>query len=294
MEPRIEIANLSKTFGNGRRALDNVSLSIAPGEMVALIGPSGSGKSTLLRHIAGLSIGDCDDGNCIMVGGKCVQRNGRLARDVRRHRAKIGFIFQQFNLVDRLPVETNVLAGGLGRIPAWRSMLRYFTRAERAAAHQALARVGIAECCHQRASTLSGGQQQRAAIARTLVQNAKVILADEPVSSLDPNSSRRVMEILTRINREDGIAVVVTLHQVELALKYCPRVVALRDGAIAYDGPNTNLDMSVLNHIYGAGAFLEEQDLDFGARGAIAAGRSASPAAEPEPGFERVVAEATA
>ena len=167
------------------------------------------------------------------IDGRCVQKGGRIDRDIRKVRSQVGFVFQQFNLVARLPVLVNVLVGSLHRMPWWRSWMRLFTAQERALALEALARVGIADCYAQRASTLSGGQQQRAAIARTLVQGAKVVLADEPIASLDPESSRKVMEILARINREDGCTVIVSLHQVDIAMKYCPRVVALRSCSTA-------------------------------------------------------------
>jgi len=163
-------------------------------------------------------------------------------------------VFQQFNLVDRLPVQVNVLVGLLHRMPLWRGLLRWFTEQERAQAIEALQRVGIAECHAQRASTLSGGQQQRAAIARTLVQGAKVVLADEPIASLDPESSRKVMEILARINREDRCTVIVSLHQVDMALKYCPRVVALNQGCVVYDGPASALTPDLLRELYGVQA----------------------------------------
>jgi phosphonate transport system ATP-binding protein len=219
--------------------------------MVALIGASGSGKSTLLRHISGLVCGDAGD---IEVHGRSVQRAGRLSADVRRVRAGIGFVFQQFNLVGRLPLIVNVLTGTLHRLPLWRSLPRQFSRDELHRAMEALARVGVAEQAAQRASTLSGGQQQRGAIARTLVQGARVVLADEPIASLDPESSRRVMEILAAINREDRCTVLVSLHQVNVALKYCPRTVALRQGRVVYDGPSADLSPALLRDLYGAEA----------------------------------------
>jgi phosphonate transport system ATP-binding protein len=194
--------------------LQAVSLMVEPGEMVGLIGASGSGKSTLLRHIAGLASSDRDAG-AIHVDRRVVQHNGRIARDIRQQRASIGFVFQQFNLVERLPVLTNVCVGGLARIPLWRSLAGLFTAAERRAALEALARVGIEEQAYQRASTLSGGQQQRAAIARVLIQGAKTLLADEPIASLDPESARRVMELLHDVNQRDGMTVLVSLHQVD-------------------------------------------------------------------------------
>lgn len=242
----IRVSRLTKTYG-GRRALDDVSLTLAPGEMVALIGASGSGKSTLLRHLSGFVAGD---GGAVEIGGESVQQDGRIARNVRDLRSYIGFVFQQFNLVGRLSVLTNVLTGQLHRIPTHRSLLRIFTRKERELGLAALAEVGMEERAFQRASTLSGGQQQRAAIARALVQGAKVLLADEPIASLDPESSRKVMEILARVNREHACAVLVSLHQVDVALQYCPRVIAMRDGRVVYDGPSAQLSPEFLRELY--------------------------------------------
>lgn len=250
----IHIHALNKTFQSGRKALHDVHLDIQTGEMVALIGASGSGKSTLLRHMAGLMSGDSSASGWIEIHGKTVQKNGKIASDIRQIRAGVGFVFQQFNLVDRLPVIVNVLAGTLHRVPLWRSLLRWFTATELACGVDALKRVGIAECCHQRASTLSGGQQQRAAIARAMVQGAKVILADEPIASLDPESSRKVMDILAQVNREDQCTVVVSLHQVNVAIKYCPRTVALHHGRVVYDGPSVALTPALLRELYGAEA----------------------------------------
>ncbi|MDR6854205.1 phosphonate ABC transporter ATP-binding protein [Variovorax guangxiensis] len=254
METALRIRQLNKHFASGRHALRNIDLDVRRGEMVALIGASGSGKSTLLRHVAGLVAADGESDSLIEIDGKRVQQRGRIDRDIRRVRAQIGFVFQQFNLVARLPVLVNVLVGSLHRMPWWRSWTRAFTREERTQALEALARVGIADCQAQRASTLSGGQQQRAAIARTLVQGAKVVLADEPIASLDPESSRKVMEILARINREDRCTVIVSLHQVDIAMKYCPRVVALKQGEIVYDGPSSALTAPLLRELYGVQA----------------------------------------
>lgn len=253
MDAAIRVSALNKTFGSGRRALHDVDLVVAPGEMVALIGASGSGKSTLLRHLAGLMAGDAGQG-LVQIHGRTVQRSGRIASDIRSVRAGVGFVFQQFNLVDRLPVIVNVLAGMLHQMPLWRSLARWFTADETARGIEALRRVGIAECWTQRASTLSGGQQQRAAIARAMVQGAKVILADEPIASLDPESSRRVMDILSRVNREDGCTVVVSLHQVNVALKYCARTVALHRGRVVFDGASAALTPALLRELYGAEA----------------------------------------
>ena len=248
MRAAIRVDRLNKSFGR-KQALFDLALSVQPGEMVALIGASGSGKSTLLRHLAGLARGDAGS---IEVLGRQVQADGRLNGDVRRQRADIGYIFQQFNLVGRLSVMQNVLLGGLGRMPRWRGSLSLFNAEERQRAMQALERVGLAEFAAQRASTLSGGQQQRVAIARALCQQAEVILADEPIASLDPESARKVMEILADINRRDGKTVVVTLHQVVYAVRYCQRAVALKGGRIHFDGQGSEMSSQFLNDLYGA------------------------------------------
>ena len=254
MVAAIRIKSLNKTFSSGRKALQNIDLQIEAGEMVALIGASGSGKSTLLRHMAGLMAGDVTGHGTIEIHGRSIQSHGKIASDIRQTRSGVGFIFQQFNLVDRLPVIINVLAGTLHKVPLWRSLMRWFTSTELASGIDALKRVGIEECSFQRASTLSGGQQQRAAIARALVQGAKVILADEPIASLDPESSRKVMDILAKVNREDQCTVVVSLHQVNVAMKYCPRTIALNQGRVVYDGPSHALTPALLRDLYGADA----------------------------------------
>lgn len=249
--PVIEVRELRKSFGP-HVALKGVSLDVQAGEMVALLGASGSGKSTLLRHLCGLHCGDAGSLSRVSVLGRTVQMGGRCSAEVRGIRAGVATIFQQFNLVDRLSVMHNVLAGALHRLPLWRSLPRWFPADEVAAAHEALARVGIERCAWQRASTLSGGQQQRAAISRAIVQRARVVLADEPIASLDPESSRRVMDLLAALNREQGVTVVVSLHQVEHAFAYCPRTVALRQGQVVYDGPTRALTRERLKDLYGA------------------------------------------
>lgn len=247
----IIVENLTKHFGTGnnrRTALAGVSLRVTRGEMVALIGASGSGKSTLLRHIGGLIAADS---GAIRVDGRPVQEDGQISPRVRALRAEMGFIFQQFNLVGRLSVLMNVLAGLIHRRPWWRTTLFWFSRPDQQAALEALVRVGLGDRATQRASTLSGGQQQRAAIARTLVQGAKVVLGDEPIASLDPTSARRVMDCLGRINREDGVTCLVSLHQVDYAMAYCPRTIALAAGRVVYDGPSCDLTPEILAKIYG-------------------------------------------
>jgi phosphonate transport system ATP-binding protein len=205
-----------------------------------------------MRHICGLMCCDTDSGGQIEVLNRIMQRDGRLSKNARQVRAEVGVIFQQFNLVDRLSVMTNVLMGALGRVPTWRAVSNLFPPTERRLAMESLARVGMADKAWQRASTLSGGQQQRVAIARALTQRAKVLLADEPIASLDPESSRIVMDILAQIHREDKITVVVSLHQVEYAIRYCPRTIALRHGCVVYDGPSTALTPSFLKGVYGS------------------------------------------
>ena len=242
------VRGISKTYGN-RKALDGVSVEVGPGEMVALIGPSGSGKSTLLRSITGLI--NIDPGGTVEVFGETVQKNGRTTSSIRDARRKLGMIFQQFNLVGRLSLFSNVMLGALGRLPSWRGLFGIWPDADKATAMAALHRVGVAEYAGQRANTLSGGQQQRGAIARALVQGASAILADEPVASLDPVSARKVMEQLVELNKRDGLGVIVTLHQVDYAIRYCDRVVALKAGKVVYDGPSTGLDHERLVDIYG-------------------------------------------
>lgn len=249
-ELAIEVHDLHKSFG-ANRALQGVSLAVQRGEMVALLGASGSGKSTLLRHLSGLQRADAGSASRVRILGREVQAGGRLAREVRAVRAQVSMIFQQFNLVDRLPVMTNVLAGALHRLPLWRGLSGRFPAAERQRALEALRGVGIEGCAWQRASTLSGGQQQRAAISRAMVQGAQVILADEPIASLDPESSRRVMKLLAEVNRERGVTVLVSLHQIDYAFAFCPRTVALRAGEVVYDGPTAALTPERLRELYG-------------------------------------------
>lgn len=262
LELIVDAKGISKSFQRGIPVLDDVNLSLARGEMVALIGASGSGKSTLIRAIAGLTAidggrkGSKETAGRIVVMGEPIQQNGRISC-TRTLRARIGVIFQQFNLVPRLSLLTNVCFGLLGQLPIVRGTFGHFGAADKRKAMQALARVGIAEHALKRASELSGGQQQRAAIARSLVQGAELLIADEPIASLDPASARRVMDLLADMNRNDGLTVFISLHQVEYALKYCSRTIALRAGKIAYDGPSRALTPAFLNQIYGA----ESQEL---------------------------------
>jgi phosphonate transport system ATP-binding protein len=250
----IRIHNLNKTF-SGTHALKDLTLNIEKGEMVALIGASGSGKSTLIRHMSGLVQADPNSGS-IHMGGRLIQSGGLISKKIREIRSSVGVIFQGFNLVGRLNVETNVMLGALGRAPLWRALISRFGKEEKRLALEAMDKVGILKTAGRRACTLSGGQRQRAAIARALVQKAGIILADEPIASLDPESAKRVMEILNKLNKEDGLTVVVSLHQVEYAKKYCHRAIALNSGRICYDGPSDRLSEELLRDIYG-GSFEE-------------------------------------
>lgn len=250
--PLLRVQAASKSFGS-HTALRQVSFDVRAGERVALLGASGSGKSTLLRALCGLETLDADTGRVELLG-RTLQQGGRLAPDIRQQRRQVGVIFQQFNLVGRLPVMSNVLTGLAGDVPLWRSLTGRFTLQEQGRALEALESIGLGAQAFQRASTLSGGQQQRAAIARVLVQGAQVLLADEPVASLDPESTRRVMELLMALNREQGMTLLVSLHHVGLARRYCERVVALRQGELVFDGPVSALSPAFLQSLYGTAA----------------------------------------
>jgi phosphonate transport system ATP-binding protein len=250
-EYAIELVDASKTFNQRTRALQQASLRVRPGECIALLGASGSGKSTLLRSLCGLELLDPGAG-FVKLNGRLLQAGGRLGSDARLLRQHTGIIFQQFNLVGRMSLLTNVLTGLLAPMPIWRTLLGRFNDAERMRAVQALEAVGLADLAKQRASTLSGGQQQRAAIARTLAQGASIVLADEPVASLDPESTRRVMDLLQDLNTQHQVTLVMSLHNVALARRYCDRIVALRDGAIVFDGVPAQLDDREVHKLYGS------------------------------------------
>jgi phosphonate transport system ATP-binding protein len=263
VQPVLEVRRVSKAFDRRNAILKDVSFVLARGEMVALIGASGSGKSTLIRAITGLvpidrtdqrpaSADSADGPGEIVLFGQSMQRDGRISGAAKELRARVGVVFQQFNLVPRLSVLTNVCLGLLGSVPFLQGTIGRFSEADKCRAMQALDRVGIAGHALKRGSELSGGQQQRAAIARTLVQGAELVIADEPIASLDPSSARRVMDILADMNRRDRITVLVSLHQVEFALRYCPRAVALRAGEVVFDGPTRELTPALLGAIYGA------------------------------------------
>jgi phosphonate transport system ATP-binding protein len=251
----LEVRGLEKSYG-GAPVLEGVSLAIEQGEFVGVIGLSGSGKSTLLRCINRLI--DASAGEILVPRALLGETaNGASAdvrkldtRELRLLRRKIGMVFQQFNIVKRLPVIDNVLSGALGYQPALSGSLRIFTREMKRRALVNLKRVGLLDHAYKRADQLSGGEQQRVAIARTLMQEPALILADEPVSSLDPTLSRVVLDILKRVCREDGIAALVSLHTLELTREYADRVIGLKQGRIFFDGPTVDLSDAVIDSVY--------------------------------------------
>ncbi|MFQ5516309.1 MAG: phosphonate ABC transporter ATP-binding protein [Acidimicrobiia bacterium] len=242
----IELTDTSVVYPGGLRALDGVTLTIEDGEFVVIVGLSGAGKSTLLRTINGLVP---SSGGTVSVLGRRVDQAG--AKELRRVRSDVGMIFQTFNLVNRSRVLTNVLMGRLSMVPRWRSLLGLWPDADREIALRSLERVDIVEKAYVRASNLSGGQQQRVGIARALAQEPSIILADEPVASLDPVTSHMVMRDLQRINRDLGITTLINLHFLDLARAYGKRLIGLRDGRIVYDGDIADVDDATFRDIYG-------------------------------------------
>jgi phosphonate transport system ATP-binding protein len=240
--------HLSRRFG-ATLAVDDANLRIEAGEMTGIIGRSGAGKSTLLRLINRLI--EPTEG-AILAGGIDITR--LRGRDLRAWRARTAMIFQQFNLVDRLDVLTNVLLGGLTRVPAWRMLPRWFTAAENAEALGLLSRLDLFDVAMNRADALSGGQQQRVAIARAMMQRPAMLLADEPIASLDPSNAKAVMDALADLNRRDGITVLCNLHTLDTARAYCRRIIGMAAGRIVFDGPPDDLTPQALRAIYGDAA----------------------------------------
>ena len=241
----IELQNVSKRYPNGFEALKNINLKIEQGEFVAVIGLSGAGKSTLIRTINRMH--DITEGTLTVDGTNVMELQGKQLRTFRR---KIGMIFQSFNLITRTTVIKNVLTAFVPELPWWRALLGIFTKEEKIAALESLDKMGILDKAFVRADQLSGGQQQRVALARTLAQNPQIILADEPVASLDPITARQVMDDFLRINQDMNITVIINIHHVELALQYATRVVGIREGKIVYDGPASQVDQDILDSIY--------------------------------------------
>jgi phosphonate transport system ATP-binding protein len=242
----LRIEGLNKVYPNGTCALRNVDLEVERGEFLVVIGLSGSGKSTFMRCINRLV--EPTSGKIELEGEDVTAAS--LA-ELRRIRSRIGMMFQQFNLVRRASVLSNVLAGALGRTPPWWSAFYRFAPQETERALANLDRVGIREKARQRADTLSGGQQQRVGIARALMQQPRLMLADEPVASLDPATSHSVLRYLEQINREEGITVICNLHFLSLARRYASRVVALKSGRIVFDGAPTAITPDWFRQIYG-------------------------------------------
>ena len=249
MPALLEIRDLGKIYPRGARALDSINLDIRKGEFVVLIGLSGSGKSTLLRCINRLV--EPTSGRVIFGGADVTLAQGRELRHIRR---RIGMIFQQFNLVKRSSVFANVLAGRLGYRSTWRTIASRPAREDVALAFENLERVGILEKAYARADALSGGQQQRVGIARALMQRPELMLADEPVASLDPATSHSVLRYLEEINKTDGITVICSLHFLSLARRYGSRVIALKGGRVAFDGKPIEIDERRFKEIYGEDA----------------------------------------
>lgn len=242
MASTIRVEDLTKRYPTGRVALNHVSLTFNSGEVTAVLGPSGAGKSTLLRCINGF---ETPSHGSVKLNDLIV--NEKSYREVRQ---KVGMVFQHFNLVPRLNALTNVATGRLGKIPWFLSLFYLFPKSDLELAASALDRVGLSQMAWQRVDRLSGGQQQRVAIARSLVQNPDFILADEPVASLDPVTSAEVLGLLVEAARKDGIGLVVNLHQVDLALQFCDRIIGLRDGKLVFDRPAKELDPKILDNLY--------------------------------------------
>jgi len=242
----LEIQHLHKVYPNGTHGLTDVSFTVNDGEFLVVIGLSGSGKSTLLRCINRLI--EPTEGKILWDG---VDITAARSGEMLRIRRRIGMVFQQFNLVKRSSVLANVLAGRLGYANLWLSLLGVWPPADRARAQRALERVGIADKAHARADALSGGQQQRVGIARALMQEPRLILADEPVASLDPVLSHSILQYLEQLNRDEKITVICSLHFLDLVHRYATRVVALKDGRVVFTGLPQEIDRARFKEIYG-------------------------------------------
>ena len=247
--PAVRIADLGMVYPSGVRALEGVNLEVAEGEFLAILGLSGSGKSTLLRCINRLI--DATEGKVWIFGREITALSGG---ELRRLRCQVAMIFQQFNLVRRQTVLTNVLSGALGRTSLLPSLLVSFPQEERERAQASLERVGLGDRGGSRADTLSGGQQQRVAVARALMQEPRLILADEPVASLDPALRHSVMRHIEALNRDEGLTVICSLHDIDLVERYATRLVALRDGHLVWEGLPADFDHGTFKEIYGEDA----------------------------------------
>lgn len=248
-EPILKVRNVFKTYPNGVQALKGVSFDVMPGEFLVIIGLSGSGKSTMLRCMNQMH--KVSSGEIIFKGEDVTKFEGSRVLQLRR---RMGMVFQHFNLIQRHSVMSNVLMGRLGFTATLRSIMGFFSSDDQKSAMKYLDLVGIGEKARFRASQLSGGQQQRVAIARALTQNPEVLLADEPVASLDPATCHTVMEYLRKVNQELGLTVVCNLHFLSLVRQYATRVIALKGGEVVYEGDPKNIDNAWFERIYGEGA----------------------------------------
>lgn len=249
----IELKNVSKTFPNGVVGLNNINLTIEQGEFICIIGLSGAGKSTLLRSLNRLN--DVSEGEIIINGESITHAN---SKELRRMRRNIGMIFQQFNLVRKNTVQRNVISGRLGYYNNWQTLLGLFSKDDYQRTEDALEKVGLSDKLKVRSDSLSGGQQQRVSIARTIVQEADIILADEPVSALDPVTSETVMNDFKRLNEELKKTIIINIHSVELARRYASRIIGMRHGEIVFDGLASEATDQKLNEIYGKAIFENE------------------------------------
>lgn len=270
----LSVTDLQKTYPSGDEALKGVSLEVSGKETLAMIGPSGAGKSTFVKCVNRLVE---PSGGKVELDG--VEVTGLSGKELRAARRDMGMIFQEYNLIERLTVMENVLSGRLGYVSTWKAFRRKFDGEDIGRAYEILERVGLEGHENNRADELSGGQRQRVGIARAIIQRPKILLVDEPTSSLDPETSRNVMDLLTEIADEDEMPVLINIHEVDLAEEYANRIVGLRDGRVVFEGTPAELDETVKGQIY-RGEEIPEGST--GARASTIAGESPAPSTPEE------------